>query len=485
MTVLSPSDVAARGEANPRIVPAILCGGSGSRLWPISRREFAKQHVPILGGASPFQRTLARLGGELFAAPIVIGAVESQFLLADEAQAAGVAAEIALEPEGRDTLAAVALAACLAARRDPGAIVLVMPSDHLVPDVAAFEAAAAAAARVAAEGRIVVLGIAPTGPSSAYGYIAPGAALGVEACVVERFVEKPDPVRAAALIAEGALWNAGLFCFRADDGMREIAAHAPQALAAVQRALTEAEGAGAAGGPLTVGPAFAEAPKISFDHAVMERTSRAAVVPAAFPWSDIGDWKAVWELSPRDAHGVASEGRVHTVDVTDSYLRADGRLLCVLGVSGLAVVDTADAVLVAPIERAQEVKELVASLEARGFAEAATPARVHRPWGWFQTVDLGQRFRVKRIVVLPGKRFSLQKHHHRAEHWIVVRGTAQVTRDAEVVLVRENESIYLPLGCTHRLENPGRIPVEIVEVQTGAYLEEDDIVRFEDDFGRH
>jgi mannose-1-phosphate guanylyltransferase/mannose-6-phosphate isomerase len=216
----------------------------------------------------------------------------------------------------------------------------------------------------------------------------------------------------------------------------------------------------------------------------MERTSRAAVVPAAFPWSDIGDWKAVWELSRRDATGVVAEGRVHAVDVADSYLRSDGRLLCVLGVRGLAVVDTPDAILVAPIERAQEVKALVGGLDARGFAEAVTPARVHRPWGWYQTVDLGARFRVKRIVVLPGKRFSLQKHHHRAEHWIVVRGTARVTRDAEVTLVRENESIYLPLGCMHRLENPGRIPVEIVEVQTGTYLEEDDIVRFEDDFGR-
>ncbi len=481
MTDLSPFASPSPVQPAPVIVPAILCGGSGSRLWPVSRREFAKQHVPVLGGASPFQRTLQRLEGCAFAAPIVVGGADSQFLLADQAQAAGVAVEIALEPEGRDTLAAVTLAACLAARRDPAAIVLIMPSDHLVPDHAAFEAAAAAAARVAADGRIVVLGIPPTGPSTAYGYIAPGAALGPEARVVDRFVEKPDSERAAALIADGALWNAGIFCFRADAGLREIAALQPKALAAVERAIAEGSGGP---GPLVLGPSFAEVPKISFDHAVMERTRRAAVVPAAFAWSDIGDWKAVWELSPRDADGNATEGRVHATDVTDSYLRSDGRLVCVLGVSGLAVVDTADAVLVAPIARAQEVKALVASLDARGFAEARTPARVHRPWGWFQTMDLGQRFRVKRIVVLPGKRFSLQKHHHRAEHWIVVRGVAQVTRDEEVVLVRENESIYLPLGCTHRLENPGRIPVEIVEVQTGAYLEEDDIVRFEDDFGR-
>jgi mannose-1-phosphate guanylyltransferase/mannose-6-phosphate isomerase len=481
MVALSPSTAAFAAEAVPVVVPAILCGGSGSRLWPVSRRDFAKQHVPILGGESPFQRTLRRLSGGLFADPIVIGSAESQFLLADEAQAAGVAIELALEPEGRDTLAAVTLAACLVARRDPQALVLVLPSDHLIPDVAAFEAAVASAARTAAEGWIVVLGIPPATPSSAYGYVSPGAPLGPEAFAAGRFVEKPDPEAAAALIAEGALWNAGLFCFRAADALAEIAALAPEALAAVERGL---DGAEATDGRLAVGRAFAEAPRISFDHAVMERTSRAAVVPAAFPWSDIGDWKAVWELSRRDATGVVAEGRVHAVDVADSYLRSDGRLLCVLGVRGLAVVDTPDAILVAPIERAQEVKALVGGLDARGFAEAVTPARVHRPWGWYQTVDLGARFRVKRIVVLPGKRFSLQKHHHRAEHWIVVRGTARVTRDAEVTLVRENESIYLPLGCMHRLENPGRIPVEIVEVQTGTYLEEDDIVRFEDDFGR-
>ncbi len=463
------------------IVPAILCGGSGSRLWPVSRRDFAKQHVPMLGGASPFQRTLDRLAGGQFAAPIVVSAATSRFLVSDQAAEAGAEIEIALEPQGRDTLAAVTLAACLAARRDPSAIVLVMPSDHLIPDAQKFGETAAAAARIAADGRIVVLGITPTEPSSAYGYIARGEPIGGGAHAVARFVEKPDAERAAWLIAEGCLWNAGMFCFRADAGIREIETYAPDALEAVRRAIDEgSDDLGA----LRLGPAFLSAPKISFDHAVMERTSRAAVVAADFAWSDIGDWKAVWEQSPRDAQGVAREGKVHARDVTDSYLRSDGRLLCVLGVSGLAVIDTPDAVLVAPIERAQEVKGLVADLEADGMPEARTPAQVHRPWGWYQTIDLGQRFRVKRIVVLPGKKLSLQKHHHRAEHWVVVRGTAEVTRDDQVSMVRENESIYLPLGCVHRLKNPGRIPVEIVEVQTGAYLEEDDIVRLEDDFGR-
>ncbi|HRO12741.1 mannose-1-phosphate guanylyltransferase/mannose-6-phosphate isomerase [Amaricoccus sp.] len=474
------------GESGPLlrqglVIPAILCGGSGSRLWPVSRKNFAKQHVPIIGGASPFQRTIGRLSDEIFGAPIVISAEASRFLVAEEAKQAGVEVEIALEPEGRDTLAAVTLAACLAARRDPAAIVMIMPSDHLIPDAAAFAGAAAAAVRLAEEGRIVTLGIAPTGPSTAYGYIVPGEALAAGGNAVARFVEKPEAGLAAELIAGGCLWNAGIFCFRADAGLREIGALAPRALEAVRMALAEATDDV---GMLRLGRAFAAAPRISFDRAVMEHTTRAAVLPAGFAWSDIGDWKAVWEHSPRDDAGVAREGKVHAREVTNSYLRSDGRLLCVLGVDGLAVVDTPDAVLVAPIGRAQEVRAVVADLEAQGAEEASTPARVHRPWGWYQTMDLGERFRVKRLVVAPGKKLSLQKHHHRAEHWVVVRGTAEVTRDSEVLLVHENESIYLPSGCAHRLANPGKIPVEIVEVQTGTYLGEDDIVRIEDDFGR-
>lgn len=480
MTSLAP--IEAVEATSGTIVPAILCGGSGSRLWPLSRKDFAKQHVPILGGASPFQRTLERLKGGLFATPVVVSGAGARFMVADQAAEVGVPAEIALEPQGRDTLAAVALAALLAARRDPQAIVLVMPSDHLIPDVPGFQASAAAAAAVAATGRIVTLGITPTGPSPAYGYIAPGAEIaGTGAHVVDRFVEKPDAAAAEALIAAGCLWNAGMFCFRADAGLAEIEALAPEALRAVRRGIEEAEDDL---GALRLGASFLAAPKISFDHAVMEKTKAAAVLAAPFAWSDIGDWKAVWEQSPRDAAGVATEGRVHAHDVRNSYLRADGRLVVALGVEGLAVVDTADAVLVAPIERAQEIKGLVADLEASGAVEARTPARVHRPWGWYQTMDLGSRFRVKRILVWPGKKLSLQKHHHRSEHWVCVRGTAEVTRDQEVIMLRENESVYLPLGCMHRLSNPGKIPVEIVEVQTGAYLEEDDIVRVEDDFGR-
>ncbi len=465
------------------VTPVVLCGGSGTRLWPLSRRNHAKQHVAILDGTSPFQRTLERLAAEPFAAPIVISAADSRYLVAEQAAEIGVGIELVLEPQGRDTLAAVTLAACLAARRDPLGIVLVLPSDHLIRDLEAFARSAGEAARLAAGGRIVVLGIAPDGPSPAYGYIEPGPALPGGGHALARFVEKPDAVRARELVAQGCLWNAGMFCFRAEVGLAEIALHAPEALAAVERAIRESERDDEAG-VLELGKAFLAAPKISFDRAVMEKTQCGAVVEAGFDWSDIGDWKAVWEQGPRDRTGVVRKGRVRTRDVADSYLRSDGRLLCVLGVTGLAVVETPDAVLVAPIERSQEVKALVADLEAEGMAEAHTPARVSRPWGWFQTVDLGERFRVKRIVVLPGKQISLQFHQHRAEHWVVVSGTAEVTCEGAVRTLFENQSVDVPIGAVHRLANSGRIPLEIVEVQTGTYLEEDDIVRIDDDYGR-
>lgn len=465
----------------PQIVPAILCGGSGSRLWPVSRRDFAKQHVPILDGPSPFQRTLSRLDPQVFATPLVISGAGAQFMVADQASSLGIAVDIALEPEGRDTLAAVTLAACLVARRDPEAILLVLPSDHLIPDAGSFHASVTEAARLAEDGHIVLIGLAATGPAPGFGYIAPGAALTPSAHTVARFIEKPEADHAARLVADGWLWNSGIFCFRASAALAEIERHAPESLIAVRKAL---ETASVDLGALRLGADFAAAPKTSFDRAVLEHTDRAAVVRADLAWSDLGDWKGIWDQSPKDAHGVAREGRVHAHDVTDSYLRSDGRLVCALGVSGLAVIDTVDAVLVAPLDRAQEIKAMVQDLETARMPEARSPARVHRPWGWYQTMDLGERFRVKRIMVKPGKKLSLQRHHHRAEHWVVVRGTAEVTRDHEVLLLRENESVYLPLGCVHRLANPGKIPVEIVEVQTGAYLEEDDIVRLEDDFGR-
>ena len=465
------------------ITPIVLCGGSGTRLGPLSRKDFAKQHAPVLGGEAPFQSTLRRIAAaEAFARPIVVAGAGARFMAADQAAGAGVGVDLVLEPEGRDTLAAVALAALTLAERRPDAIGLALPSDHMIPDAAAFAEAAGRAAAAAALGGIVILGLTPRGPATGFGYIKPGAPAPGGGFRVERFVEKPDAIRAAELVAEGCLWNAGMLCFRADAALREIELHAPETLAAVKAGLAEG---GLDLGALKPGPSFTTAPKVSFDVGVLEKTDRAVVVAADFAWSDVGDWKEVWALSEKDAAGVVREGNVVARDSRDSYIRSDdGRLICAIGVEGLAVIDTPDALLVCPLDRSQEIKGLVADLAAEGRPEATTPARVYRPWGWYQTMDLGPRFRVKRIQVTPGAKLSLQKHHHRAEHWVVVRGTAEVTRDDETLIVRENESVYLPLGCTHRLANPGRIPVEIVEVQTGSYLEEDDIIRIEDDFGR-
>ncbi len=475
----SLNDVTARRGV---ITPIVLCGGSGTRLWPLSRQDFAKQHAPVLGGEAPFQATLRRLGADVFARPIVVAGAASRFMAADQAAATGTETDLILEPAGRDTLAAVALAALVLAERDLKAIGLVLPSDHMIPDAAAFAQVAEQAARVAAQGGIVILGITPRGPETGFGYIKPGAPAPGGGFTVERFIEKPDLARAEALVAEGCLWNAGMLCFRADVALAEIERHAPETLAAVR--------AGFEAGRLDLGAlrpsaAFLGAPKVSFDVGVLEKTEQAVVIAADFAWSDVGDWKEVWALSKKDADGVVAVGDVVTRESRDSYVRADGgKLVCALGVEGLAVIDTPDALMVCPLDRAQEIKGLVGALAAEGRTEASVPARVYRPWGWYQTMDLGPRFRVKRIQVTPGAKLSLQRHHHRAEHWVVVRGTAEVTRDDEVLLVRENESVYLPLGTVHRLANPGRIPVEIIEVQTGSYLEEDDIVRIEDDFGR-
>lgn len=467
-----------------KIVPVILCGGSGTRLWPLSRRDFAKQHTPILAGESPFQRTLRRVADascDVFSRPLVVAGGGGRFMAADQALAVGVQVDLLIEPEGRDTLAAIAAATEVVARRDPDALMIVLPSDHLIPDAAAFAAAAAAAGEAARRNVLVVFGVSPTGPATGFGYIRPGAQFADGLRWVAAFEEKPDAARAATLIAEGCLWNGGMFCFRAGAGRAEIARRAPETAAVIAQAVDEAvDDLGA----LRLGATFCEAPKIAFDRAVMEKTDRAVVIAVDFAWSDIGDWRELWLHSAKDAAGNALEGQAVAQDASDNYIRSDGRLVCALGVRGLAIVDTPDAVLVTPLDRTQDVKGLVAALSAAGRPEATVPARVHRPWGWYQTMDQGERFRVKRIQVTPGKKLSLQKHHHRAEHWVVVRGTAEVTRDGEVLTVRENESVYLPLGCVHRLANPGKIPVEIIEVQTGAYLEEDDIVRIEDDFGR-
>lgn len=462
------------------IIPVILCGGSGTRLWPLSRKSYPKQLVDALGPQSLFQATVKRVLGEGFDRPIVVSGADYRFLIGEQLKAIGGKADIVLEPEGRDTFPAIVAAALLATKRDPDAIVLIMPSDHVIPDAQAFRAAVSEAASAAASGDIVTFGISPSRPASEYGYIRPGA-VATTGLRIETFLEKPDSETAKRLIEEGCLWNAGLFCFRAGSLLSEAerleAASVQRVGEAIASLVEDLD-------YLRLGPAFAEARKISFDYAVMEKTEKRVVIPVDFAWSDVGDWRELWSMTKQDAAGNALFGDVVLEDVRNSYVRSESRLVCALGVEGLAIIDTHDALLVAPLDRAQQVKALAQRLQDAGRPEANVHSRVYRPWGWFQTVDSGNGFRVKRIGVTAGRQLSLQKHFHRAEHWVVVKGTAEVTIGTEIKTLRENESVYIPIGSVHRLRNPGRIPVELIEVQTGGYLEEDDIVRLEDDFGR-
>ncbi|MCP8938222.1 mannose-1-phosphate guanylyltransferase/mannose-6-phosphate isomerase [Alsobacter sp. SYSU M60028] len=465
------------------ITPVILCGGAGTRLWPASRESMPKQFMPLLGELSTFQETMLRVAdGSVFGRAIVVTAADFRFVAAEQLQAIGVEADIVLEPARRDSAAAVAVAAEMAARRDPDSVVLALAADHLVRDAEAFVAACRRAAALARQGFVMTLGIAPDRPATGYGYISPGAPLGEGGARVERFVEKPDAATASRYVAEGYLWNSGNFLFRARDMREELAACAPATLAAASAALD------AAVRDLDFirldARAFAAAPKISIDYAVMEKTQRAGVVPVDCGWSDVGSWTAVWEVSARDAEGNAVRGRASLVATRDSLVHSDGPIVGLVGVDNAVVVASRDAVLVTTRERAGEVKDLVAALRAAGEPEADAHLRIHRPWGWYQRIELGARFQVKRIQVKPGARLSLQKHMHRAEHWVVVSGTAEVTVDDRVWLMGENEAAYLPLGCVHRLANPGKIPLEIIEVQVGSYTGEDDIVRIEDVYGR-
>ncbi len=462
------------------IIPIILCGGSGTRLWPLSRKTYPKQLVAVLGRRSLFQETMQRVVGPGFAKPIVIAGDDYRFLIAEQLKQIEAEADIVLEPEGRDTFPAIVAAALLAVERGEGAVALVMPSDHVIPDVEAFATAAEAAASAASDGSIVTFGISPSRPASAYGYIRPGADLAIGQHI-ETFLEKPDVETAKRLIEEGCLWNGGLFCFQAASLLEEVQRLEADSLACVSAAV---ESMVEDLDYLRLGASFRSARKISFDYAVMEKTERRAVIPVQFSWSDVGDWRELWALSDKDPAGNAVSGDVRLEAVSNSYVRADSRLVCVLGLTNVAVVDTPDVLLVASLECAQQVRTLAQGLTDQGREEATVHRRVYRPWGWYQTVDLGDRFRVKRISVAPGRQLSLQKHFHRAEHWVVVAGTAELHLDAVISVVRENESVFIPMGSVHRLTNPGRIPIELIEVQTGTYLEEDDIVRLEDDFGR-
>jgi len=466
------------------IRPVILSGGSGTRLWPLSRAAYPKQLMPLVGKESLLQETVQRVNDPaLFSAPFLICNDEHRFLVAEQLRALRVKPEaIVLEPLARNTAAAVAAAALMA---EPSSLLLILPSDHYIQDTGAFRAAAAKAAKAAEAGALVTFGIHARSPETAYGYIRRGEALTeTPDCLrVAAFVEKPDTATATKYLASGEyFWNAGMFLFRADRFLAELAQFEPAIKAAVEKSV-----AGATRDLDFIRlekAAFAEAPAISIDYAVMEKTSHAAVVPVEMGWTDVGSWSALWDVTEKDANGNALIGDVVSVDVKDSYIRGESRLVTAIGLENIVLIETVDAVMAVSRDRAQDLKLVIDKLSAAGRDERLSHRRVYRPWGTYETVDIDQGFQVKRIVVNPGARLSLQKHAHRAEHWVVVRGMARVTRDREVFDLVANQSAYIPLGAVHRLENPGKEPLHLIEVQSGNYLGEDDIVRLEDHYGR-
>jgi mannose-1-phosphate guanylyltransferase / mannose-6-phosphate isomerase len=469
-----------------RIVPVILSGGSGSRLWPVSRESFPKQLWPLVSDSTLLQETAQRARGDGLAPPLVVCNHEHRFLIAEQLRAVGITdARIVLEPVGRNSAPAIAAAAILVAEEDPDAILWMLAADHVIADTAALHRGFAAAAAAARAGHVVTFGMRPTAPETGYGYIEIGAALddAPGASAVARFIEKPDSATAACLAGDPRyLWNSGMFVFTARTLLDELATHAPDVLHAVRRAVAERQ---VDLDFIRLGvKAFSESPSISLDYAVAERTRRAAVVPADIGWSDVGSWGALWELGRKDPAGNVAVGDVLLAAARNCYVRSDGMLAAVVGLEDAVVVVTEDAVLAMHRDHAQDVRMVVDRLKAAGRHEAVAHNRHYSPWGFFESLIRGERFQVKRLVVSPGRKLSLQKHFHRAEHWVVVNGSALVTRDNETFLVRENESVYLPLGCVHRLENPGKIPLTLIEVQSGAYLGEDDIVRLGDDYNR-
>ena len=468
------------------IHPLILAGGSGTRLWPLSRRSYPKQFAPLIGRASLFQQGLARLAPPGFAAPVVVTGDAFRFIVTEQMLAAGVdPGAVIIEPEGRNTAPAILAAALHLEASDPDALILVVPSDHVIPDAEAFSAAVAAGRGAAEAGRIVTFGIRPTAPETGYGWLelAPGAGDGPQP--LTRFVEKPDAATARTMLEAGHyLWNAGIFLFSVRTILDAFAAHAPQVLAPVRDAVSRAK---PDLGFLRLDPgAWSRAPDISIDYAVMERAENLTVVPFARRWSDLGSWKAVAAEMGTDARGNALSGPATAVECTGTLLRAEDpdQRLVGLGLDNMAVIAMRDAVLVADMDRAQDVKLVVDALKAEGAPQATTFPRCHRPWGWYETLALGPRFQVKRIMVHPGAALSLQSHVHRSEHWTVVEGAATVTVGEERKLLGENQSVYIPLGAVHRLENPGKVDLHLIEVQSGPYLGEDDIIRYEDIYAR-
>ncbi|KRG66262.1 mannose-1-phosphate guanyltransferase [Stenotrophomonas humi] len=463
------------------ILPVILSGGSGTRLWPLSREAYPKQFLQLSGTHSMLQSTWLRVADVAALPPIVVANEAHRFVAAEQLQQVGTTpSAILLEPIGRNTAPAIAAAALEARRNGDDPLLLVLPSDHLIRNVEHFHQAITLAATVAEQGKLVTFGIQPTAPETGYGYIKATAGEGPRA--IERFVEKPDLATAEAYVASGEYyWNSGMFLFRASRYLEELERLQPQILAACRASWDKARRD--SDFIRLDADAFAASPSDSIDYAVMEKTSDAAVVPLDVGWSDVGSWTALRDVSEQDADGNAHNGDVIAIDCRNTFAYGE-RLIAMVGLDDVIVVETDDAVLVGRSDRMQEVKDVVARLKADGRSEATWHRKVYRPWGAYDSIDHGERFQVKRITVKPGGTLSLQMHHHRAEHWIVVSGTAEVTRGDEVLLLAENQSTYIPLGVTHRLRNPGKLPLELIEVQSGSYLGEDDIVRFEDTYGR-
>ena len=468
------------------IHPVILCGGSGTRLWPLSRSMYPKQFLSIGSEKSLLQETVERVSGDAFADPIFICNGDHRFLVAEQMRAEGVkTAAILLEPQPRNTAPAAAVAALKALELDPKATIFLMPSDHAINHPEALRTAISLAQTAAFSGHLVTFGIKPTGPETGYGYIRRGRELdGAEGCyTVEKFIEKPDHTTAVELLqAGGHDWNSGMFLFGAKEFLSELEELEPDMVAACREAL--AKGSSDLDFFRLDEESFSKAPSRSIDVAVMEKTAKAVVVPAEMGWSDVGAWSAMWLVDDHDENGNVVIGDVISEDVSDSYLRSEGPLLAAIGLEDTIVIVTGDAVLVAPKNRAADVKRIVERLQKDERVEHIMHPRVHRPWGWYQGVDSGSSFQVKRLCVMPGARLSLQMHHRRAEHWVVVSGTARVTRDDDVFELHVNESTYIPVGAKHRLENPGVVTLHMIEVQSGEYLGEDDIVRFDDDYAR-
>ena len=471
-----------------QVIPVIMAGGTGSRLWPQSRAYFPKQFLSLVNKESMFINTLSRLDNATAVTdPIVVVNEEHRFLVAEQLrQSCRQAQAIMLEPEARNTAPAVAIAAMQALQKsenDDECLLLVLAADHVIDNVKAFHAAIDIAIQTAKQGKLATFGIVPCYAETGYGYIKAGASYDDEIFAVDAFVEKPDIEKAENYLASGDyFWNSGMFLFKASRYIEELKLHRPDILQACQKAMTKTQGDLDF---IRIGQeAFSECPAESIDYAVMEKTEDAVVIPLDAGWSDVGSWNALWDIAEKDESGNVAIGDVICHKSDDSYIRSESKLIATVGVKNLVVVESDDAILIADKHSVQDVKKIVEQLNTEQRVEAQLHRKVYRPWGSYDSVDMGNRFQVKRICVKPGASLSLQKHHHRAEHWVVVSGTALVTKGDESVLLTENESTYIPIGVKHRLENPGKMELQLIEIQSGSYLGEDDIVRFEDNYGR-